>query len=155
MRYRETKEQSNEYLRLAVPLMSKQAAAAHPISYAVWYEYVSCMNPALKRELDARQDAGQLLNDAETLELFRKYVADVDEATLNRLQVELHRLLSEVAQSAMGSHQQTADYGVTLDRFSQALSIRRQEEPEGPLRQALMLVAEHTLKIRLVGVIRG
>jgi diguanylate cyclase len=148
MHYIETKEQSHEFLRLALPLMSKQMAAAHPISYAVWYEYVSGMNAALKRDLDARQLAGQLLNDAQTVELFRKHVADVDEGALNRLQLELHRLLSEVAQSAKDSHQQTADYGATLDEFSQALSTRRQERPDDPLQQTLRLVAQQTFQIK-------
>jgi diguanylate cyclase len=48
MRYRESKEKSLECLRLAIQMMNKQEAAAHPVSYAVWYEYVSGANAALR-----------------------------------------------------------------------------------------------------------
>jgi len=41
MKYPHSKEESSEYLRLALPLMARQDAALHPVSYAVWYEYVS------------------------------------------------------------------------------------------------------------------
>jgi diguanylate cyclase len=148
MRYQETKEQSLEYLRLALPLMTKQLAAAHPISYAVWYEYVSGINASLKRDVDARQQAGHSLSEATTAELFRKHVADVDEATLNRLQLELHRLLSETAESVRHSHQHAADYGVTLEQFSQALLTRREQNPDDPLQQTLSLVVQHTVQIK-------
>ena len=148
IRYQETKEQSLEYLRLALPLMTKQAAGTHPISYAVWYEYVSGANAPLKREIDARQQAGHPLSDATTVELFRRHVADVDEATLNRLQLELQRLLSETAESARHSQQGAADYGVTLDQFSQALSTRGERDPNDPLEQTLSLVTQHTVQIK-------
>ena len=146
--YQETKEQSLEYLRLALPLMTKQAAGTHPISYAVWYEYVSGANAPLKREIDARQQAGHPLSDATTVELFRRHVADVDEATLNRLQLELQRLLSETAESARHSQQGAADYGVTLDQFSQALSTRGERDPNDPLERTLSLVTQHTVQIK-------
>jgi diguanylate cyclase len=148
MRYHDTKERSHEYLRLAIPLMSRQAAPAHPISYAVWYEYVSGINAALKRDIDVLQSAAHVLSDAQTLELFRKHIADVDETTLNRLQLELHRLLSEVAKSAMDSQQHAADYGATLHDFSAALSLRRTGDGNDPLQQTLLQVLHDTVAIQ-------
>jgi diguanylate cyclase len=148
MRYQDTKEQSLEYLRLALPLMTKQLTPSHPISYAIWYEYVSGQNAQLKQDIDARQQSGQLLNDTITVQLFRKHVADVDEATLTRLQFELHRLLSETAECARHSQQDAADYGVTLNQFSQALSAQGERDPGDPLQQTLSLVTQHTVQIR-------
>ena len=52
MGYHDSVERSAEYLRLALPLMSKQAAALNPICYAVWYDYVSGRNAALKKRID-------------------------------------------------------------------------------------------------------
>ena len=52
MKYQETIEQSAEYLRLALPLMSRQAAALHPVSYGVWYEYVAGFNRPLRNAID-------------------------------------------------------------------------------------------------------
>ena len=53
MKYTHSRTESAEYLRLALPLMSKQDAPLHPISYAVWYEYVSGMNRSLNTAVDA------------------------------------------------------------------------------------------------------
>jgi len=47
MRYTDSMARSAEHLRAALPLMTQQRAALHPASYAVWYEFVSGMNPAL------------------------------------------------------------------------------------------------------------
>ena len=49
MRYRDDIQQSAEYLRLALQHMTRQTAGLHPVSYAVWYDYVAGVNPALKK----------------------------------------------------------------------------------------------------------
>ena len=51
MRYKEDKDQSAELLRLALPLMARQSAALHPISYTLWYEHVAGINPPLSTVL--------------------------------------------------------------------------------------------------------
>lgn len=43
MKYQETVNQSAEYLRLSLPLMSRQAAALHPLSYAIWPWRLACL----------------------------------------------------------------------------------------------------------------
>ena len=55
MKYTHSKTESAEYLRLALPLMSKQDAPLHPISYAVWYEYVSGMNRSLNAAVEGEE----------------------------------------------------------------------------------------------------
>ena len=42
---------SAEHLRAALPLMTRQRAALHPISYAVWYEHVSGHEPGTESGL--------------------------------------------------------------------------------------------------------
>ena len=41
MQYPHSPERSTELLRQALPLMSRQSAGLHPMSYAVWYAYVA------------------------------------------------------------------------------------------------------------------
>lgn len=74
MDYQDSVERSAEYLRLALPLMSKQAAALSPVSYAVWYDYVSGRNAALKARIDELTRDGRPLDDDATKELFRRHV---------------------------------------------------------------------------------
>ena len=41
-----------ELLREALPWMSRQAAGLHPVSYAVWFDYVAQTNPPLRAAID-------------------------------------------------------------------------------------------------------
>ena len=74
MRYFEPKEKTAELLRLAVRLLAGQAAGFHPVSYAVWYEYLAKINPALQAALDVRLLEKTPLSEQETADLFTKYV---------------------------------------------------------------------------------
>jgi hypothetical protein len=85
MKYQETIEQSAEYLRLALPLMSRQAAALHPVSYGVWYEYVAGFNRPLRNAIDELTRDGKVLDEALTSELFRTHIAELDEQTAHRV----------------------------------------------------------------------
>jgi diguanylate cyclase len=52
MKYRHSSAQSADYLCLALKHMTKQKAGLHPSSYAIWYEYVANLNPALQAAVD-------------------------------------------------------------------------------------------------------
>lgn len=118
-RYPETVNQSAEYLRLALPLMSRQAAALHPVSYAVWYEYVAGTNPPLKVAIDELTQNGAVLDEAATAELFRKYIAEIDEKTAQRLRVGFNKVLSDMAQSAAHAEDRAELFGKELAQWSE------------------------------------
>ena len=120
-RYRETVNQSAEYLRLLLPLMSRQAAALHPISYAIWYEYVAGINPPLKAAIDELTEDGAVLDEAATAELFRKYIAELDEKTAQRLRRGFHKVLSDMAQSAAHAEGRAERFGKELAQWSEEL----------------------------------
>ena len=120
-RYRETVSQSAEYLRLSLPLMSRQAAALHPISYAVWYEYVAGINPPLKAAIDELTQNGAVLDEAATAELFRKYIAELDEKTAQRLRLGFHKVLTDMAQSAAHAEGRAERFGKELAQWSEEL----------------------------------
>jgi diguanylate cyclase len=139
MRYRDNKEQSAEYLRLAVPLMSKQAAAMHPISYAVWYEYVSGLNPQLRAKIDEILGSGGLLDELATDALYRQHIAEMDEHTAKKVSASFQRVLADVSNSAAEAGQQASRFGTTLEQFSGNLS--GSESASG-----LQLAAAHALR---------
>lgn len=120
-RYRETVNQSAEYLRLLLPLMSRQAAALHPISYAVWYEYVAGINPPLNAAIDELTRDGAVLDEAATAELFRKYIAELDEKTAQRLRSGFHKVLTDMAQSAAHAEGRAERFGKELAQWSEEL----------------------------------
>src|ERR1700759_2861749 len=99
MRYLETKERSTEILRLALPLMARQSAEFHPLSYALWYEHCAGMNPDLSRILDSRLTANTALTESDVWRLYEQHIAARDMEAVERLQRQLRNLLQDTAES--------------------------------------------------------
>ncbi len=121
MKYHDSVEQSAEYLRRSLPLMSRQGAALTPISYAIWYEYVAGINPALQARVDNLTKDGRVLDDDLTAELFRRYVADVDHETAHRVSHDLQQMMANVSQSAAHAGHKAGEFGSALETWSAGL----------------------------------
>jgi diguanylate cyclase len=121
VKYEDSIERSTELLRMALPIMSRQGAALHPVSYAVWYEYVSKNNAALRRAIDERLERQGALDEASTQALFSQFVAEVDPATAQKLTDGFQRVLAGMAESAAAAGDQTARFGSSLSRLSAEL----------------------------------
>src|SRR5262249_22654523 len=114
MRYLENKERSTEILRLALPLMARQLAAFHPLSYALWYEHCAGMNPDLRAVLDGRLTSTPALTESDVWRLYAQHIAARDMEAFERLQLQLRGLLEDTAQSAATASNQAAEFGETL-----------------------------------------
>jgi diguanylate cyclase len=121
MKYRETVDQSAEYLRLALPLMARQQAAMNPVSYAIWYEYVAGINKPLKAAIDQLTKDGALLDAAATADLFQKYIVDLDDQNEQRLSTGFEKVLADMAQSAAHAEGHADNFGKELAQWSEAL----------------------------------
>jgi diguanylate cyclase len=114
MKYSHSKTESAEYLRQALPLMSKHDAPFHPISYAVWYEYVSGMNRSLNAAVDALSTHGIPLTGKDVEALFNRHVADVTSETASSITHEFQRIISGVAVSTGQAAKEAGHFGQTL-----------------------------------------
>jgi len=117
MQFQHTTERSTEVLRQALPLMSRQAAALHPISYAVWYAYVAETSPALRQEVDQILAGQGRLDEATTEALYHRHVAGLDAGTVLRMSDSLQQVLGGMSAQAAQANDQTARYGHTLERM--------------------------------------
>lgn len=97
MRYAEDRERSEEVLRLALPLMARQAAGFNPCSYALWYEHCAGVNPALSRTLEARLAASSPLSDEDVERLYTEHIVARDIQHYEGWRDELHRILKDTA----------------------------------------------------------
>lgn len=120
-KYEHSIERSTEYLRMALPLMSKQAAALHPVSYSVWYEYVAGENTRLRAAVDRQLAQEGQLDEASIHTLYRRHVADVDPQTAQRVADGFQRVLTGMAESAALAGDQTARFGSSLSRLTAEL----------------------------------
>ncbi len=122
MKYHDSQEKSAEYLRRVIPLMSRQAAAFHPISYAVWYEYAAGINPALKADIDALLEASAVLDESAIFTLHQKHIAELDEESAQRVGSGLQRVLAEMTLSAEQAGNEASRFGSALEQWSDGLT---------------------------------
>lgn len=121
MKYQDSVEKSTEFLRLALPLMSKQTAALTPISYAVWYEYVAGINTPLREHIAALTASGNVLDEAATIELYRKHIVELDEELAQRISLGLQKVMADMTQSAAQAGNQAGQFGEALEQWSAGL----------------------------------
>ena len=119
MKYPHSKEESSEYLRRALPLMAQQDAALDPVSYAVWYEYVSGINHTLTVATDTLLAKGTPLVEDDVKLLFERHVADVCNEAASTIVAGFQRVIGEISQSAEVAAQEANAFGETLQRIAQ------------------------------------
>ncbi len=139
MEYSEYHDQAAEYMRLALPLMKKHGIAMTPANYAVWYEYVSGNNEALKHAVDSNIDNNERLTEKQSSELYQKFFdREQDQAALLEMRQDLRRVLAEVltfVSSGVTSSQKTSsNLSDIIDKFHPDM---KQEEVRGVIDEVL------------------
>lgn len=122
MKYQDGAEKSAEYLRLALPLMAKQRAAMHPVSYAVWYDYVAARNAALSARLDEYLKAGKALDEKSTYEIYREHIAEIDENLARQISAAFQKVMADLAVSAEQAGSRAGQFGDALDKWCAELA---------------------------------
>jgi diguanylate cyclase len=118
MRYEMSIQRSAELLRQAVPWMARQHAGLHPVSYAVWFDYVARTNPALSAAIDEHLAREGALDEFATQALFKRHVADVDPETAQRVVDQIQRVLGGIGDSAGAAGAHAARYSASLARLA-------------------------------------
>lgn len=75
-RYKQGKAASAEILRLLLQKMAAHPAAFNPVTYALWYEYITGINSPLSKTMNELLADGQLLTDETVYELYQRHIAD-------------------------------------------------------------------------------
>jgi diguanylate cyclase len=146
IRYPWGAEQAAEFLRLAIAHMAKHEAPFHPLTYAVWFEYVAGCNDALRREIDHLTENGRKLGDELTRRLYYKHVADLDQQSAERIQGDLQRVLIQVSDSATEADGQVGGFG---DRMERLQSTLRDDMPAPDLRRTVDAVRRDSQQMRV------
>jgi len=128
MRYQHSREESAEFLRRALRLMSPHEAGYHPVSYAVWYEHAADLNPALTQDLEKVLGAGVLLSDAEICRLHALHIAGRDVQAFELAQGQLRAALGESEKQAVHAERTVRRFTASLD---DAIQDARQHEEDG------------------------
>jgi diguanylate cyclase len=122
MRYAEDRDRSEEVLRLALPLMARQAAAFNPCSYALWYEHCAGVNPALSRMLEARLAAKSPLTDEDVWRLYSEHIVARDIPHYEGVRDEVRRILEATAANTEVAGEKASAFGEALAGHAQRLA---------------------------------
>ena len=115
-------ERSTELLRQALPWMSRQQAGLHPVSYAIWFDYVARTNPPLQAAIDEHLARAGALDEFATWALFKRHVADVDPESAQQVVDHLQRVLGGIGEAAGATGAHAARYGASLAQLAGALA---------------------------------
>ena len=115
-------ERSTELLRQALPWMARQQAGLHPVSYAIWFEYVAQCNAPLRAAIDEHLAREGELDEFATQALFTRHVADVAPEAAQRMVDQLQRVLGGIGESAGSAGIHAARYGASLARLAGVLA---------------------------------
>ncbi|MDP1693090.1 MAG: GGDEF domain-containing protein [Burkholderiaceae bacterium] len=135
-RYKESKQQSAELLRLVLACVGQHDAACNPIAFAVWYEHVAGTNPRLNVELAKCLQDEPRLGDAAILRLHRDCIAGIDEATAERVRSDFSRVMGDLSQSAAQTGDSASEFGQCLSQLNR--SLESAEAADAPVLAAQM-----------------
>jgi diguanylate cyclase len=120
-------EEVQQYLRLALPIMSKQQIPITPKNYSVWYRYVSGADEELRTTIDAMLQRGGGFSAEENEALYRRFCSEEDGAGLRKIREELQELLRTILKEVTELTGETKDYesfiSQSVDRLSEGASI--------------------------------
>ena len=121
LKYTDTREYSAELLRRTLSLMSRQEAAFHPVSYAVWYEYSAGNNSALEDAVNAALKEGKPLDDDKVYALYANFIAKRDFAAVDQMQTNLARVIAELNRQVATAGMHTSAYSDSLGDVGERL----------------------------------
>ena len=115
-------EELHNYVRLALPLMSKHNIPVTPRNYAVWYEYVSGSNNELCSTIDTMLEKNEVFSEEQNEILYRKFCAEKDENELRKLKEDLQQVLVSVISEVSDLSGQTEKYETLISKSVDQLS---------------------------------
>jgi len=145
MRNREDNiESTSEYLRLALPFMSRFRIPITPRNYAVWYDYVSGKNFLLKQEIDALLTSDRIVDEVTTIHLYRKYIDPTNMEWIEKARGNLNQVADQVVTSLDTAQGEVSKYEQSLNKCS--TDINAEINPD-ELRALVASLADSTRKM--------
>jgi diguanylate cyclase len=103
-------DEANGYIRLALPLMSRQNIPITPKNYAVWYRYVSGADGDLSKAIDAMLQKGEEFSEESNEMLYQRFCAEKDENELRKVREDLQQVLHTILKEVTELTGQTQEY---------------------------------------------
>lgn len=114
--------ESQSYVRLAIPLMTKHNIPITPENYAVWYKYVSGANSDLNKTIDSICAKGKPFTPETNEILHRQFCSEGNESELKKLRIDLRQILLTILMQVADLTGQTHKYEKFISNSINTLS---------------------------------
>jgi len=138
-------ETAAEYLRMAVPLMSRHKVPPTPDNYATWYMYVSTENPELNAEIDRLIGENSEFTATVNARLYRSHVAEHDLGNVEQVRADLNKIVREVGLSLDEAGHGARSFEGTLGGIANEFS---KKEDLGEIRDLLTSLLDETRQMQ-------
>lgn len=123
-RYTQDKAASAEILRLIL-----QKAAAHPASftppaYAVWYEFLTSINPPLSAAMNNLLSGNEQITSEVAQELFDRHISESNPEAQKTFRLNMQRVLNNLTQFAETTSDETGRFSDGLQKYGEKLTSK-------------------------------
>ncbi len=101
-------------LRQSLPLMVKNNVSAHPINYAIWYEYAAGDNAKLSKDIDGLIDAQTPFDEETSLDLYKEHICNASIEQFEKINFDLHKLVENTSVNVKGASEEVSKAGKNI-----------------------------------------
>ena len=132
MDHSDTLEQAAEFARSAFNLMEERGIAATPDNFAIWYLSFAGRDPKMNRSLDTLLKGDEAISMERSAEIHREFILGEGQNTVvHNTATEIKQELNEILKRLGTAGDDAAQYGRTLDTFSEQLAGAEESEAFG------------------------
>lgn len=144
-KYIQDKEASAEILRLLLQKMTIHPASFTPPTYAVWFEYLTGINPPLSKEMNELLDRKSQINNEVVQNLFDRYISNDNPEAQKAFRQNMQNVLDNLLQVTELSGIETRRFSAGLTKYGITLS----QDLDAPMLQILVNeISKDTLAMR-------
>lgn len=121
MKYSQETAASGEILRLLLQRMVLHPAPFTPMTYAVWYEYLAGINPALNEVMNPLLESRAPLDNDTIEKLYNRYVSECSSDMQQALRGGIQQLLNKLVESTGEASREARHFGSSLLSHGKAL----------------------------------
>ncbi|MCQ8128015.1 GGDEF domain-containing protein [Methylomonas rivi] len=84
-----------DYLKKIIPLLTRHQIAANPINYAIFYDYVTELNPSLTSAVNRLLSQNTVFDSETSLELYGNFISNASLKSFDNIQQQIHKVIRQ------------------------------------------------------------
>lgn len=123
-KYTQDKAASAEILRLILLKAAGHPASFTPPTYAVWYEFLTGINPPLSEAMNNLLNGNEQITSEVAQELFDRHISEINPEAQEAFRLNMQRVLGDLAQFAETTDGETGRFSAGLQKYGEKLTSK-------------------------------